>query len=183
MGKYSIEGVLLKSEIRDSNMDGSRQGKDLRLRERERAVEELRKGYHAAAAEPGLATVERALKGPLFDCRMCGQCVLRDTGLTCPMRCPKGLRSGPCGGATPEGRCEVDPSIPCAWVLIYERAKSLGRTDRLHLPQRPLDWRLMGTSSWKNALTGRDGIHNLRPKRPLRQRNRVAAFILGLFHL
>ena len=24
----------------------------------------------------------------LFDCRMCGQCILHTTGMTCPMSCP-----------------------------------------------------------------------------------------------
>jgi hypothetical protein len=50
-----------------------------------------------------LETVEHAVKGPVWDCRMCGQCVLHDTGLTCPMTCPKTLRNGPCGGVRPDG--------------------------------------------------------------------------------
>ena len=50
-----------------------------------------------------LETVEHAVKGPVWDCRMCGQCVLHDTGLTCPMTCPKTLRNGPCGGVRPNG--------------------------------------------------------------------------------
>ena len=32
-----------------------------------------------------LSTVEHAVKGPVFGCSMCGQCVLHSTGLTCPM--------------------------------------------------------------------------------------------------
>ena len=44
------------------------------------------------------AAVERVVKGFLFDCRMCGQCVLSSTGMSCPMNCPKQLRNGPCGG-------------------------------------------------------------------------------------
>jgi hypothetical protein len=49
-----------------------------------------------------LAVVEKAVKGPVFGCRMCGQCVLHSTGLTCPMTCPKQLRNGPCGGVRPD---------------------------------------------------------------------------------
>ncbi len=41
------------------------------------------------------AGIERAVKGLLFDCRMCGQCVLSSTGMSCPMNCPKTLRNGP----------------------------------------------------------------------------------------
>ncbi|OOG57665.1 hypothetical protein B0E49_05180 [Polaromonas sp. C04] len=41
--------------------------------------------------EKPVATLERAVKGLLFDCRMCGQCILGDTGMSCPMNCPKNL--------------------------------------------------------------------------------------------
>ena len=36
-----------------------------------------------------LIPVEEIIKIPAFDCRMCGQCVLRSTGMVCPMTCPK----------------------------------------------------------------------------------------------
>ncbi len=49
-------------------------------------------------------TFERSVKGFLFGCRMCGNCILQETAFICPMTCPKGLRNGPCGGSTPE-RC------------------------------------------------------------------------------
>ena len=42
--------------------------------------------------------MEHFSKKALFDCQMCGQCVLHSTGMTCPMTCPKNLRNGPCGG-------------------------------------------------------------------------------------
>ena len=48
--------------------------------------------------ERPVAGVEKLVKGALFDCRMCGQCALSSTGMSCPMNCPKGLRNGPCGG-------------------------------------------------------------------------------------
>ena len=54
-----------------------------------------------------LAAVERVIKGPLFGCRMCGNCLLQETAFICPMECPKGARNGPCGGSTPE-HCYVD---------------------------------------------------------------------------
>jgi hypothetical protein len=46
--------------------------------------------------ERPVALVERAAKGLLFDCRMCGQCVLSSTGMSCPMNCPKELRNRGC---------------------------------------------------------------------------------------
>ncbi len=75
-------------------------------------------------------SVEKAIKGALFGCRMCGNCILQETAFVCPMTCPKGLRNGLCGGASPEA-CEVDPSRPCTWYKIYERAEWMGRLDRL----------------------------------------------------
>ena len=66
--------------------------------------------------ERPVAALERGVKGLLFDCRMCGQCILSATGMSCPMNCPKNLRNGPCGGVRPDGRCEVRPDMPCVWV-------------------------------------------------------------------
>lgn len=98
--------------------------------------------------------IERAVKGVFFDCSDCGQCVLRSTGLVCSMRCPKQLRNGPCGGSM-NGKCEVFPDRACAWHMAYERAKLLGITDKLENINPALDWRLWGTPSWVNLVTGR----------------------------
>ena len=91
--------------------------------------------------------VECWIKGTLFGCRMCGTCVLKQTAFICPMTCPKGLRNGLCGGATPE-RCEVDPSRPCTWYQIYEKSKKMGREDRLLEVNAPLDGRRVGRETW-----------------------------------
>ena len=79
---------------------------------------------------------------------MCGHCILQDTAFICPMACPKGLRDGPCGGTDIHGMCETDPSLPCVWLRIYERAEKLGRVDRLMKLQDDLDWRRQGDSTW-----------------------------------
>jgi ferredoxin len=64
-------------------------------------------------------------------CGLCGDCILADTGGICPIiRCSKSILNGPCGGSS-DGKCEVDASIPCAWVEIYEHLKELGREDSL----------------------------------------------------
>lgn len=110
-----------------------------------------------------LAAVERAVKGPVFGCRMCGQCVLHDTGLTCPMTCPKTLRNGPCGGVREDGRCEVRPEMVCVWVKAEERARTLPLLPaawREHFRELrpPVDNRLAGSSSWANLVSGRDRV-------------------------
>ncbi len=99
--------------------------------------------------------VENAFKKTVFDCRECGQCILSSTAFICPMRCPKQLRNGPCGGTLPNGRCEVDPDMDCVWFLIYNRAEKLGRLELLTEVQRPHDHRLQGTSAWINLMAGR----------------------------
>jgi hypothetical protein len=104
-----------------------------------------------------LAAVEAVVKKPVFGCRMCGQCVLHSTGMTCPMNCPKTLRNGPCGGVRANGHCEVKPEMRCVWVKAVERSEKLplwrGHIDNL---RPPVDNRLQGTSAWINLFTGRD---------------------------
>lgn len=104
-----------------------------------------------------LLLVEKKSKEAVFDCRMCGQCILHSTGMTCPMTCPKNLRNGPCGGTMLNGNCEVLPDEPCIWVLAWERSRRLPlwRDHMRHL-NPPVDFRLEGTSSWENLITGRD---------------------------
>ncbi len=92
-------------------------------------------------------SLEQGVKSALFGCRMCGNCILQETAFVCPMTCPKGLRNGLCGGATPE-RCEVDPSRPCTWYVIYDRAERLGREDRLLEINAPLDGARVGRETW-----------------------------------
>ena len=43
-------------------------------------------GY--ARADRWLHAPEKLAKELVFDCRMCGQCILHSTGMTCPMTCP-----------------------------------------------------------------------------------------------
>lgn len=106
-------------------------------------------GY--ARLERPVARVERAVKATLFDCRMCGQCVLSETGLSCPMNCPKGLRNGPCGGVRDNGHCEVHPDMPCVWVEAHDGAGRMGTLTRLTEAQPPIDHRRAGGSSWLQA--------------------------------
>jgi hypothetical protein len=105
---------------------------------------------------PGQNTVfvgsQERENGKLYErCKACGDCLLGETGGICPVTlCAKGLMNGPCGGCV-NGKCEVPFEIrdekgkviktverDCAWYLIYERLKKLGRLDlfRKYRPPR-----------------------------------------------
>jgi methylenetetrahydrofolate reductase (NADPH) len=83
---------------------------------------------------------------------MCGNCLLQETALICPMECPKGIRNGPCGGITPEKNCYVDESRKCIWYAIYKRALRTGREQTLLEVLPPLDWNKVGTETWGDVV-------------------------------
>ena len=107
----------------------------------------------------GVQTVNRYLEKPVFPavdtmfigkemileqftelCMQCGECVIGQYAGICPMTwCAKNLLCGPCGG-TREGKCEQEPEHDCAWVLIYDRMKKLGRLDELKGFAAPKDY-------------------------------------------
>lgn len=119
-----------------------------------RAAAPLCRRLSYARIERPVAAVERAFKVPLFDCRMCGQCILSSTGMSCPMNCPKELRNGPCGGVRADGRCEVKPEMVCVWVEAWEGSRRMAEGQRIREVQAPLDNRLWGRSSWLRVSAG-----------------------------
>ncbi len=91
-------------------------------------------------------------------CAACGECILHRTAGICPIaRCAKSLLNGPCGGSQ-GGKCEIDPEVPCAWQLIYDRLEAQGRLDEM--------LEIMPVKDWS---TGRDGG----PRRLLREDLRI----------
>lgn len=81
-------------------------------------------------------------------CQACGNCVLHITGGICPVsRCAKQLFNGPCGGSQ-GGKCEIDPSVECAWHAICEKQLELGLFEEMMEVQPAKDWS-----------TSRDGGH------------------------
>ena len=66
-------------------------------------------------------------------CRFCGQCVLGSTGAICPItQCAKSLVNGPCGGQK-NGKGEVNPENPCAWIEIYKRLQATNEVEKIEL--------------------------------------------------
>jgi methylenetetrahydrofolate reductase (NADPH) len=103
-----------------------------------------------------LRIIEHTSKSALFRCQDCGDCSLPDIAFLCPeSHCAKNQRNGPCGG-TRDGKCEVE-DYECIWARAYDRLKYEGREQEL-LAHAPViqDQSLRGTSSWANALLGRD---------------------------
>lgn len=90
----------------------------------------------ALTRERLVIALEKRITGLLFQISMCGNCLLQETAFICPMLCPKGLRNGPCGSGEAD-LCCVEPSRPCIWHLIYQRAERLGRLDMLLEVQAP----------------------------------------------
>lgn len=110
-------------------------------------------GYNRV--EKPVAFIEKNIKGLLFDCKMCGQCILHETGMSCPMNCPKELRNGPCGGVRPNGHCEVKPEMRCVWVEAWRGSKLINpemseteTRESINTIQVAVDNRLRGKSSW-----------------------------------
>jgi methylenetetrahydrofolate reductase (NADPH) len=103
-----------------------------------------------------LRVLEHASKAAMFRCKDCGDCSLPDIAFLCPeSQCAKNQRNGPCGG-TRDGKCEVH-DFECIWSRAYDRLKHEG-CERELLSHAPViqDESLRGTSSWANALFGRD---------------------------
>jgi hypothetical protein len=129
-----------------------------------RTTHRLFEGLEPVIRRLGYGRVERWIrpgeefsKQIIFDCRMCGQCILHSTGMTCPMTCPKNLRNGPCGGVRTNGHCEVIPEMMCIWVEAFERSRKMGRYGaEIEALQPPVNRQLEGDSAWINMLTAED---------------------------
>jgi len=79
-------------------------------------------------------------------CQGCGNCLLGETGGVCPIaRCAKQLMNGPCGGST-GGKCEIGEDTECAWQLIWDRLKALGKEESFVEITPAKDWRSGGGS-------------------------------------
>lgn len=125
--------------------------------------------------EKPVALVERISKGFLFDCKMCGQCVLSSTGMSCPMNCPKNLRNGPCGGVRDGGFCEVEPGMRCVWVEGWNGAARMpGGLERIAIVQPPVNRELEGSSSWLRAIRERVALRHRQAEPADRDKSEMA---------
>lgn len=107
-------------------------------------VQALTERFPSAIVVPGLNTsflglpVQQAVWEER--CTACGECILGLTGGICPItRCAKQLLNGPCGGSQ-DGKCEINPELPCAWQMIYDKLEAQGRLDVMMEIIPPKDW-------------------------------------------
>lgn len=100
--------------------------------------------------------LERQTKETLFDCKMCGNCVLSSTGMACPMNCPKTIRNGPCGGVRENGNCEVKPEMKCVWVQAWDGASRMKGGEKIKDLQFAVDASKQGSSAWLNIIKKRE---------------------------
>ncbi len=112
------------------------------------ALAPLWRGIGYERVEKPFSVVEKWTKGLLFDCKMCGRCILGSTGMSCPMNCPKKIRNGPCGGVRANGNCEIDLDIRCVWVDAWTGSQQMNGGDKINAVQPPVDHRIQGTSAW-----------------------------------
>jgi hypothetical protein len=102
--------------------------------------------------EKPIGFIEKTTKGLMFDCQMCGQCILSSTGMSCSMNCPKSLRNGPCGGVRMNGNCEVKPEMPCVWVEAWRGSQNMQQSEKIKQIQLPVNHQLVKKSSWLNVV-------------------------------
>jgi len=107
-------------------------------------VQFMAEKYHDRPIYPGVDTCFLGVteKRGLWTerCQACGQCILARTGGICPVsRCAKRILNGPCGGST-NGKCEINKELDCAWQLIIDRIKALGKIDEYEKLSPLKDW-------------------------------------------
>ncbi|MDX9785305.1 MAG: methylenetetrahydrofolate reductase C-terminal domain-containing protein [Desulfobacterales bacterium] len=107
-------------------------------------VQFMAEKYHSLPVYPGVNTCFMGVteKRGLWSerCQGCGQCILASTGGICPVsRCAKRILNGPCGGSS-KGKCELRSDTECAWQLIVDRLKALGRLDDYEKLAPLKDW-------------------------------------------
>ena len=107
-------------------------------------VQFMAEKYHTTPVFPGVntcfmgVTEERGVWSER--CQGCGECILANTAGICPVsRCAKRILNGPCGGST-NGKCEINKELDCAWQLIIDRLKALGKLDDYEKITPLKDW-------------------------------------------
>ena len=104
-----------------------------------------------SVVEKILIGLEKVGKGAVYNCQMCGECILHSTGMVCSMNCPKTLRNGPCGGVRLNGNCEVKPEMKCVWVRAFENATQMPKYgSEMMWIQAPVDRTMKDSSAWVN---------------------------------
>lgn len=144
-----------------------------------RAARPLVRAVGAQRVHKPLAAVEGAVKGFLFDCRMCGRCALSGSGMSCPMNCPKQVRNGPCGGVRADGTCELRPDMPCVWVEGWHGSLKMSTRGLPAILTPPVEHTERGHSSWLRVINGETSAASTRAQTPDATCSRLQALLDG----
>ncbi len=127
-----------------------------------RALRASRRGFGGALrligearSERLMRPVERAAKQLFFDCQMCGQCVLSESGMACPTQ----LRENHAQRALRRGECQRRLRSQAVDALRLGRghggAEAHSRAAaRAAKALRPIDQRLKDSSTWIRIIKG-----------------------------
>lgn len=131
-------------------------------------VQALAERFPGKAVYPGLNTQFMGIlesQGVWTEkCAGCGACRLGQYFGICPItRCSKRQLNGPCGGSR-NGQCEVSENTDCAWQLMYDRAKSMGRTSMLEAVAIAQDWSTSNDGGVRKVVREDQCIAGMGPK-------------------
>ena len=97
-------------------------------------------------------------------CAGCGACRLGQYFGICPItRCSKRQLNGPCGGSR-NGKCEVSENADCAWQLMYDRAKTMGKVSMLESVAVAQDWSTSNDGGVRKVVREDQCIAGMGPK-------------------
>jgi ferredoxin len=131
-------------------------------------VQALAERFPGTAVYPGLNTQFMGIlesQGVWAEkCAGCGNCRLGKYFGICPItRCSKRQLNGPCGGSR-SGKCEVNDATDCAWQLIYDRAKAIGKLAMLDAIAVPQDWSTSNDGGARKVVREDQCIAGMGPK-------------------
>ena len=103
-------------------------------------------GY--SRVEAPVKFVEKRVKGFMFDCRMCGQCILSSTGMSCPMNCPSSCATALAAGCAPTAIARSSRICPASGSRPGKARETWSNGDAILAVQKPVDQSLRETSAW-----------------------------------
>jgi len=87
------------------------------------------KGLGYGRVEPRSSS-SKTRQGFMFDCRMCGQCILSSTGMSCPMNCPSSAQR-PLRRRARQRQLRGRAGYARVWVKAWEGSQNMVNNDKI----------------------------------------------------